>query len=255
MIALITGASKGIGRAFATEFAKNGIDVILIARSQSLLDELAKKIRSKYSIKAYPIAIDLSIQSSAEDVYRSVNDLGLTVDFLVNIAGFGDHGYFADSNRQKQTEMINLNIITLTQLTHLFVQNMKEKCSGKILNVASTAAFQPGPSMSVYFATKSYVLSFSEAIAEELKPYNITVTALCPGPTESDFGKVSGFKLLLNPKKNKFPSSQEVAEFGYDKMMQGKLIAIHGFFNSIQATAVRFFPRNIIRKITHLKIK
>ena len=132
---------------------------------------------------------------------------------------------------------------------------MKKRKQGKILNLASVAAFQPGPTMSVYFATKHFVLGFSEAIHEELKPYNIQVTALCPGPTESDFGQVAGFQMLKNPKPNRFPTAKDVAQFGYKKMMKGEAIAVHGFINIVLSTLVRLAPRGIVRKIVRYRIK
>ena len=255
MTALITGASKGIGKELVIEFAKNNIDVILVARSQKLLHDLAQFAEDQYGINTYVFDIDLSEQNAAEELYHAVNKKELTVHYLVNNAGFGDYGEFANSDLKKQSDMINLNVLTLTNLTHLFVQDMKKRKQGKILNLASVASFKPGPTMSVYFATKNYVLSFSEAIYEELKPYNIQVTALCPGPTESEFGKVAGFKILDGSKKSSFPSSKEVAQFGFKKMMKGKDIAIHGFVNTTLTTLTRFAPRSVVRKIVRYRIK
>ena len=255
MTALITGASKGIGKEFVIEFAKNKIDVIIVARSQKLLHEHAQFVEKKYKTKVHVISLDLSMQNAAEEVYQAVNKKRLVVNYLVNNAGFGDYGEFANSDLKKQSDMINLNILTLTKLTHLFVQDMKKRKQGKILNLASVAAFQPGPTMSVYFATKHFVLGFSEAIHEELKQYNIQVTALCPGPTESDFGQVAGFQMLKNPKPNRFPTAKDVAQFGYKKMMKGGAIAIHGFVNIVLSTLVRLAPRSIVRKIVRYRIK
>jgi len=255
MTALITGASKGIGKEFVVEFAKNNIEVIMVARSKKLLTELAQFVEKKYKSKTHVISTDLSTQNAAEEVYQAVNKEGLVVNYLVNNAGFGDFGEFANSDLKKQSDMINLNILTLTKLTHLFVQDMKKHKQGKVLNLASVAAFQPGPSMSVYFATKHFVLAFSEAIHEELRPYNIQVTALCPGPTESDFGQVAGFQMLKNPKPNRFPTAKNVAQFGFKKMMKGEAIAIHGFINIVLSTLVRFVPRSIVRKIVRYRIK
>lgn len=255
MTALITGASKGIGKEFVIEFAKNKIDVIMVARSQKLLHEHAQFVEKKFKTKVHVISLDLSMQNAAEEVYQAVNKKGLVVNYLVNNAGFGDYGEFANSDLKKQSDMINLNILTLTKLTHLFVQDMKKHKQGKILNLASVAAFQPGPMMSVYFATKHFVLGFSEAIHEELKPYNIQVTALCPGPTESEFGQVAEFQMLKNPKPNRFPTAKDVAQFGFKKMMKGEAIAIHGFVNTVLSTLVRLVPRSIVRKIVRYRIK
>lgn len=170
---------------------------------------------------------------------------GLEINFLINNAGFGDFGFFSDTDWRKQEKMINLNITALTHLTRLFIPEMIRRGEGKILNVASTAAFQPGPTMSVYFATKAYVLSFSQAINNELREHGITVTALCPGSTESDFHMIA----LGDPglvKERKMDSAIDVAEFGYRSMIKGKPVAIYGFKNALMANAVRFFPREFI---------
>ena len=255
MTALITGASKGIGREFVIEFARHDIDVVVVARSKKLLNELALFIENKYEVRAYVVCIDLSIKNAAEELYETLEKKNLTISYLINNAGFGDYGEFVKSDLKKQSEMINLNVLTLTKLTHLFVRDMKKRKQGKVLNLASVAAFQPGPMMSVYFATKHFVLSFSEALYEELKPYNIQVTALCPGPTESEFGQVSGFKMLEKPRTNRFPSAKDVAQYGYKMMMKGRVVAIHGIINTIMATLVRFAPRGLVRKLVHYRIK
>lgn len=255
MTALITGASKGIGKAFVLEFARHGIDVIAVARSEKLLNELALFVKNKHGIKVHVVCVDLSIQNAAEILYDILKKKNLTVDYLINNAGFGDHGEFINSDLKKQSEMISLNILTLTKLTHLIIQGMKKRKRGKVLNLASVAAFQPGPLMSVYFATKHFVLGFSEALYEELKPHNIQVTALCPGPTKSDFGVVANFKMLKNPKANRFPSSEDVAKYGYKMMMKGRVVAIHGLRNTIMATLTRIVPRGIVRKIVYYRLK
>ena len=255
--ALITGASTGIGKELAKEFAKDKIDVILVARSKDLLEANAKELEANYNIKAYTYAMDLSLASSADELYQKTKAEDFEVEYLINNAGFGDYGYFAQSKLSKQEEMINLNILTLTKLTHLYVQDMKTRKSGTILNLASTASFQPGPLMSVYFATNHFVLAFSEAIAEELKQYNIKVCTLCPGPTESGFAKLADMSenSFLEPSKNKIPTSAEVANYGYQKMKQGKVVFIHGFFNALMANLVRFAPRSLVRKTAYSMMK
>jgi short-subunit dehydrogenase len=255
LTALITGASKGIGREFVIEFARHKIDVVIVARSKKLLNELAFFVKREYNVSTHVVCIDLSNINAAEELYEILKKKNLTVNYLVNNAGFGDYGEFAKSNLKKQSEMINLNILTLTKLTHLFVQDMKDRKYGKILNLASVAAFQPGPLMSVYFATKQYVLGFSEAISEELKRYNVQVTALCPGPTESDFGQVADFQMLKNPKPNRFPSAKAVAQYGYKMMLKGRVVAIHGIMNTIMTTLVRIVPRSLVRKIVRYRLK
>ncbi len=255
MTALITGASAGIGAELAREFAKDNINLILVARREEKLQSLGKELSSEYGIQVSIIAIDLSKPSSADELYKKVQSLRLTVNYLVNNAGFGDNGEFVESSLSNQENMINLNIVTLTKLTHLYGSDMKAREGGTILNVASTASFQPGPLMGVYFATKHFVLAFSEAIAEELRPYNVFVTTLCPGPTQSEFGERAGFDKVVPSDSNPFPNSAEVAKFGYAQMKKKKVVAIHGLWNAIQATLIRFVPRFLIRKIVHLKMK
>ncbi|HEX7414176.1 MAG TPA: SDR family NAD(P)-dependent oxidoreductase, partial [Bacteroidia bacterium] len=177
----------------------------------------------------------------------------IKVDYLINNAGFGDFGMFYETDWNKELHMINLNITTLTQFTKLYLKEMVQRKSGKIMNVASTAAFQPGPTMAVYFATKAYVLSFSEAIGNEVRDKGVTVTALCPGATESGFMAAAAMEESKLFKGKKIPTSREVAEYGYIAMINGKSVAIHGLMNYIMANAVRFVPRNwvvnLVRKI------
>jgi hypothetical protein len=243
--ALVTGSSNGIGYEFARVLAANGDNLVLVARTKSKLDEIKKELEGKYKVIVYTIGKDLSLPGAAQEAYDELKSHNITVDYLINNAGFGDFGLFAESDWQKQEQMINLNITALTHLTRLFLPGMIMKKSGKILNLASTASFQPGPTMSVYFASKAFVLSFSEAINNEVKEHGITVTALCPGSTESGFQAISmGSGKLL--KERKIPSSREVAEFGYKAMMKGKAVAIQGFMNTIMANAVRFAPRSLV---------
>ena len=167
---------------------------------------------------------------------------------MVNNAGFGHFGLFAESNWEKQHQMIELNITALTQLTHLFLPQLIQQ-KGKILNVASTAAFQPGPTMAVYYATKAFVLHFSEALSNELKPTGVTVTALCPGATESGFQKAAEMEESKLVKGRKLPSSADVAIYGYKAFMNGKVVAIHGWLNYLMAQSIRFTPRSLVLKV------
>lgn len=249
--ALITGASSGIGYELAKLFAKNKINLVLVARREEKLKELSNALSSTgVTIQVFPI--DLSLPSSATEVFNFCQSRRIKIDYLVNNAGFGDFNLFAESDWIKQERMINVNISALSHLTHLFLPAMQANKYGKILNVASTAAFLPGPNMSVYFATKAYVLSFSEALSSELKGSGITVTALCPGPTESEFMKVSGMSESKFIKGKKLPSSIEVAHYGYDALMSGKTVAVHGFNNSLMVYAIRFLPRSVVRKLMAL---
>jgi len=248
-LTLITGASSGIGRDFAYILAEKNIDLVLTARSTTTLNSLREEILTKNDISVTILPKDLSIPDSSQELYDVMNEKGLSPTILISNAGFGDYGFFHEADWEKTERMINLNILALTQLTRLFGADMVKKKSGKILNVASTAAFQPGPLMSVYYASKAYVLSFSEAIANEWKGFGVTVTALCPGATVSNFAEAadaSDSKLFKN--KN-LPSSKKVAKFGIRAMNKGRVVSIHGLANTSLVTSVRFIPRNIIRKV------
>ncbi|MBN1634305.1 MAG: SDR family oxidoreductase [Ignavibacteria bacterium] len=250
--ALITGASGGIGFEMARIFAKNNTNLILVARNKNKLDELKNELENQFGVSVYTIGKDLSSRESARELYEETKKQNIPVEYLINNAGFGDFGMFTDTDWDKEERMINLNIKTLTLLTKLCIRDMAERGSGKIMNVASTAAFQPGPLMAVYCSTKSYVLNFSQAINNEVKSRGVTVTALCPGPTESGFQDASGMKESKIVTKLKMPSSKTVAEYGYKAMMKGKPVAIHGFINRMLALSVRFMPRNVVVKVTRI---
>ena len=247
--ALITGASSGIGLELAKEFAKDKINLIIVAITEGKLKELAAELQNKFGITVHILAKDLSNYNTAKEIFDWCNQNNIAVDYLVNNAGFGDFGFFVDSDWEKQLQMINLNITTLTYFTRLFLPGMVQRKFGKVLNVASTAAFQPGPAMSVYFATKAYVLHFSEAIANELEGTGVTVTALCPGATESGFQIAAAMEESNMVKGKKLPTSAEVAAYGYKAMNDGKAVAIHGMMNYLMANSVRFAPRNLVVKI------
>jgi uncharacterized protein len=247
--AVITGASGGIGLEIAKLFVKAGHNVVLVARSADKLNALAESLQKEYSGTVLVLPKDLAAPDASSEVFDWCTQKGLQVDYVVNNAGFGDYGFFHESDWPKQEQMIQLNINTLTQLTHLFLPGMVARKKGRILNVASTAAFQPGPTMAVYFATKAYVLHFSEAISNELKGTGVTVTALCPGATESGFQAAAAMEESRLVKGKRLPSSAEVAQYGYKAMMAGKVVAIHGFLNTLLVTGVRFAPRNIVLKM------
>ena len=247
--ALITGASSGIGLELAKIHASKGDNLVLVARSIDKLNQLKTEIESQYKVNVYNIEKDLSVINSPMEVYEEIKQNNIQIDYLINNAGFGDIGNFSDTRWEKELRMINLNITALTQLTKLFLNDMLARKQGKIMNLASTASFQPGPMMAVYFATKSYVLHLTEAINAEVKGSGVSLTALCPGPTESGFQAAAEIEqnMLFN-KKN--PTSKEVAEYGYKSMMNGKAVAIHGFKNYLMANSVRFTPRNWVVAIT-----
>lgn len=248
--ALITGASNGIGLELAKVHASKGGNLVLVARNKSKLDELKAELERQYKVSVYTIGKDLSAVNSALEVYEETTKQNIPIDYLINNAGFGDFGMFVETDWNKECQMINLNITTLTHFTKLYLQDMVKRRKGKIMNVASTAAFQPGPTMAVYYATKAYVLSFSEAVDNEVRDKGITITSLCPGATESGFQAAAAMEESNLVKGKKLPTSKEVAEYGYTAMLKGKTVAIHGLMNSILANSVRFTPRALVVRIT-----
>jgi short-subunit dehydrogenase len=248
--ALITGASNGIGLELARVFAAKGNNLVLVARNETKLNELKQELETQYKIEVVTMAKDLSLPDAALDIYNQTTQKNIFVDYLINNAGFGDFGMFAETDWNKELQMIHLNITTLTQFTKLYLKDMIKNKSGRIMNVASTAAFQSGPTMAVYYATKAYVLSFSEAVDNEVRDKGVSITILCPGATESGFQAAAAMEESALVKGRKLPSSKEVAEYGYKAMMQGKTVAIHGFMNWIMAQSVRFIPRALVVKVT-----
>ena len=241
--ALITGASAGLGVEFARQLAARGYRLILAARRKDRLDALAAELGN-----ARVIAIDLAEPGAAAALIAECDAAGAQVDLLVNNAGFGLRGPFTKLDAGRQREMIDLNVGALTDLCRLIGPRMAERRSGAILNVASTAAFQPGPKMAVYFATKAYVLSFTEALHEELKPFGVKVSALCPGPTRTEFGEVAGFG-----QDSRFDSiamsAVEVVRTGLTGLEKNQAVVITGALNKAGAWGTRFLPRSTIRKI------
>lgn len=253
--ALITGASSGLGTEFARIHASKGDNLVLVARGKDKMEALKTEFEKQFGISVYVISKDLSVQSAPKEVYDELEVQKIHIDYLINNAGFGDFGVFAECDWKKQFQMINLNIMALTYLTRLFLPDLVKNKFGKILNIASTAAFQPGPTMSIYFATKAFVLSFSESIANELKGTNVTVTALCPGATETGFKAAAALDNSNLFKGNQIATSKDVAEFGYNSMMKGKTVVVHGFVNTLMSQSVRFAPRNIVTAIARYKLK
>ncbi|MCO7176186.1 SDR family NAD(P)-dependent oxidoreductase [Sporolactobacillus kofuensis] len=236
--ALITGATSGIGYQLTELLAANGYDLILVARNEEKMLEI-KAALPDHSVMV--IKKDLSEQSAAKDVFQSVESAGLSIDVLINNAGFGLIGTFDTVPIEQQTQMIQLNVLALTELTAYFMPQLKRN-KGRILNVASTAAFQPGPFMAVYFATKAFVLSLSEALAEELKGSGVTVTTLCPGPTSTNFGVVAHAEDIKMFSKTM--DANRVAKIGYQAMMKGKSVVISGALNHAGAIAAKLLPRS-----------
>lgn len=255
--ALITGASSGIGLELAKEFASHKINLIITARSTEKLNQLAADLIKNYQIQVICFTADLSNSNEVRALYDFTKEKKLLVEYLVNNAGFGSMGNFYEGEWSNELEMINLNITALTNLTKLYLKEMVSAGIGKILNVASTAAFQPGPLMSVYYASKSYVLSFTEGIAEELKGTGVTITASCPGPTKSGFQAKADIENSRILKSLPIATSVSVAKYGFKAMMNGTVVAVPGLMNKIGALSPRFTPRSWARKITkslHLSV-
>lgn len=247
-IALITGASTGIGKELAHIHAEKGGDLVIIARSNDKLNALKNELEEKYSVKLMVIAKDLSLPEAPKEIYEEVKAAGLEVDYLINNAGFGGRGKFHERKWESDLTMINLNVLALTALTRFFLPDFVKRNSGRILNVSSTASLMPGPLQAVYYATKAYVTYFSNAIAEELYDTNITVTALLPGATETEFARTSGMdKTELF---NKTASARSVAEDGYNGMLKGQLDVISGltFAQKMMMSMVPLTPKKMLLK-------
>ena len=242
-VTLITGASAGLGVEFARQLAKRGHRLVLAARRKDRLEALAGELDN-----ARAVAIDLSAADGTERLMADLNAAGEQVETLINNAGFGLIGRFAKAEPKRLREMIDLNVGTLTDLCRAVAPAMVDRGSGAILNVASTAAFQPGPNMAVYFATKAYVLSFTEALHEELKPHGVRVSCLCPGPTRTEFGEVAGFG--GNGAFERFAmQAPEVVEAGLNGLDRNRAVVVPGWANKIGAASTRFASRSVVRKI------
>ena len=242
-VTLITGASAGLGAEFARQLAKRGDRLVLAARRTDRLEALAGELGNARTVTA-----DLAKANGAAKLMRDIADAGEHVEYLINNAGFGLRGRFAELDAKRQREMIDLNIGALTELARAVAPGMIERKSGGILNVASTAAFQPGPGMAVYFATKAYVLSLTEALHEELKPFGIKVSALCPGPTRTEFGAVAGFGADGAFKRLAMDSPAVVAA-GLKGLEKNHAVVVPGLVNKFGAAGTRFLPRPLLRKI------
>lgn len=249
MYTLITGASAGIGYELARTAATAGKDLILVARSRGKLESIKSELTALAPIRVEIVEMDLSTADSSRRLFEVCRDKNWQVENLVNNAGFGCFGKFNELPLEKQTEMVQLNITTLMELCHLFLPQMLQQKKGHILNVASTAAFVPGPLMAVYYATKAFVLHFSEAISTELEGTGVSVTALCPGPTESQFQETAGLQNSRLFNSMKIPTSASVAEFGWQAMLGKKVVAVHGASNKFLAISSGMMPRRLLRKV------
>lgn len=246
--ALITGASNGIGYEFAKLFARDRYDLVLVARSGENLSRVAAELQSLVSVKT--VALDLASPPAPKFLFEQLQRDGISVDVLVNNAGFGAFGEFALMDEKEILGQINLNVAALTELTRLFLPAMIGRRSGRIMNVASTAGFQPGPLMAVYYATKAYVISFSEAIANEVQKTGVTVTCFCPGATHTGFAKRAGNDQSRLFKRLGAMGADRVALDGYRAMMAGRTLAISGAQNWLVAQSTRFAPRKVVTAIS-----
>jgi hypothetical protein len=248
--ALITGASAGLGYEFAHLFARDHYNLVLVARSGPKLAELGEQLRQRHGIQVKTIPLDLGLPQASQTLFEETLRAGIHVDMLVNNAGYGFSGEFSNIPLEESYGQIQLNVMALTLLTWLYVRPMLERRSGKIMNVASTAAFQPGPLMAVYYATKAYVLSFSEALADELRKSGVQITCFCPGATLTEFQKRAQTENSRLFKQMSPMDAKTVAGDGYAALMAGKTLAISGFRNWLVAESVRFAPRKMVTAIS-----
>ena len=249
MTTLVTGASDGIGLELARIAAAHREDVVLVARRESTLRDLAKELEQQHGVRAHVVPADLGQPGAATEVAARVAALGVDVDHLVNNAGFGIYGRFVETALDIELQILQVNIVALTELTKRLVPGMVARGRGRILNIASTAAFLPGPLMAVYYASKAYVLSFSEAVANELAGTGVTVTALCPGPTASGFQKAAhleGSKLVAGMR---LATSRDVAQVGFDAMVAGTRIVVPGVRNKLVSQMPRLLPRRMVARL------
>lgn len=245
---LITGGTKGIGLELAKLFAKDKNNLIIVARNLSELKTTKDKLEKEFNISVEILELDLSVDNSCEELIEFVEEKNIVVDNLINNAGVGSFGYFDEIDVDKDIKLIDINIIALTKLIKYFLPKMKERRSGGILNVASTAAFVGGPKMSTYYSSKAYVLTLSEALYEEAKEFGVNVCCICPGPVKTSFQQNAG--IIKSEKAKKYlMDAKDVAKEGYDGFKNKKAIIIPGFKNKVMVIATKFLPRNIIRKI------
>ena len=248
-VALITGASGGIGRDLARIHAAQGGDLVIVARRREALEEVKQELESKHGVSVMCIAADLTEQHAPQQVFDEVQSAGVEIEMLINNAGFGGHGKFHERPWEQDEAMIQLNVTALCELTRLVLPGMVERNRGKILNVASMAAFLPGPLQAVYYATKAFVVSFSQAIAEELSDTNITVTALCPGAVDTGFASTANVEEAQGFQK--MASSTDVAQVGYNGMLRGKLVVTNDWkLRLVKNWVIPFLPAWTLLKIS-----
>jgi short-subunit dehydrogenase len=246
--ALVTGASSGLGTELAWLFAGNGHDVVVVARRRDKLEALAEEIKVKHRVEVHVLSEDLGQPGAAKRIADELSNRNIEIEFLVNNAGFGGSGAFAERDLAREVEMIQVNIVALVELTHLILPGMLAKKSGRILNIGSTAGFLPGAFMAVYYASKAFVNSFTQALSLELAGTGVTATVSCPGATATEFAEVAGTKTSLLF-KGRVMEAREVAEDAYRAMMHGTPISVAGFMNKLRIASLRLAPRGTARSI------
>jgi hypothetical protein len=246
--ALVTGASSGIGREFAELLAADGTDLVVLARSEDRLRELSHRLQREYGVTVTAVVKDLADPDAPRETAEALAARDITVDVLVNNAGFGTHGSFAESDLDTELDEIQVNVTAVTELTRRFLPGLLERDEGAVVNVASTAAFQPGPLMAVYYATKAYVLHFSEGLSEEVAESGVTVTALCPGPTETNFEARAGVGDTALFDRGTM-DARTVARAGYRGMKRGEAVVVPGLRNRLTTLLVRLIPRSTVRRV------
>lgn len=245
----MTGASAGIGKELASLFAADGHDLVLVARSSAKLEALAADLTKAHGVTAHAIAADLADPSAPAKVEEQAKQRGLAIDFLVNDAGFGSNGAFLDLDVARELQMVDVNVRALVELSHRFARPMRDRRFGRIMNVASTAGFQPGPFMATYYATKAFVISFSEALAFELEGTGVTVTCHCPGATATEFAAIAGNENTRLFQRSGVADARSVAAHAYRAMMNGEVLSIHGALNWLGMQSLRLAPRSVTRSI------
>lgn len=246
---VITGASGGIGRELSERYAKKGYDLFLLSRDERKLQRVKETLEEDYGIRVGYFPIDLAKPGSAKQAFEEMQNRGLQVDLLINNAGFGLVGKFLETNAQREMDMIHLNITTLVELTKYVLPQMKQRGSGHIVNIASIAGFFPGPYMAVYYATKSFVVSFSEAISEELKSTGVSITCICPGPTISGFQKEAEMGQLRLLRFNNVMTAPKVADLTIKAIEKRRVIVAIGLYNKLMIFLPRITPRALVRRV------
>ena len=252
--ALVTGATSGIGLEIALNFARDGINLILVARTENKLMEIKEKIESDYKVEVLILAKDLTSEEAPDEIYQEVEKRGIRVDFLINNAGFGSFGRLIATDYETEKDLVKLNVLSLLQMNKLFVPLMAARHYGYVMNVASLAAFMPGPVMANYYASKAYVLSLSEAMHEELKKDGVKVTALCPGPVRTNFQERAQLQ-KTDTAKSFIMEAKKVADIGYLGLLRGKAIVVPGTFEKIVPVITKLLPRSLVRKVSFLSQK